>query len=141
MLWLLILGAFFNVIIAWIYDITPGGMRKTKPMEELTPEERIPDSRGWKVATYISVVVIVGLIVLNIVGGGKQLRAGDIQSLVILPFENFTGDDQLENMVFSMHSLLIGDMSRISGLRVIGKMSSKTFKMQRNISKLVLNQL
>ena len=86
-LWLLVLGAFINVIIAWIYDITPVGMRKTKPMEELTPEERIPDSRGWKAATYISLVVIVGLIVLNIVGGGKQLRAGDIQSLVILPFE------------------------------------------------------
>jgi len=127
-LWLLILGAFINVIIAWIYDITPGGMRRTKPMEEVTPEERIPDSRGWKAATYISLVVIVGLIVLNIVGGGKQVRAGDIQSLVILPFENFTGDDQLDNMIYSMHSLLIGDIGRISGLRVIGKMTSKIYK-------------
>jgi adenylate cyclase len=127
-LWLLILGAFINVIIAWIYDITAGGMRRTKPMEEVTPEERIPDSRVWKAATYISLVVIVGLIVLNIVGGGKQLRAGDIESLVILPFENFTGDDQLDNMVSSMHSLLCGDMGRISGLRVIGKTSSKVYK-------------
>ena len=127
-LWLLILGAFINVIIAWIYDITPGGMRRTKPMEEVTPEERIPDSRGWKAATYISLVVIVGLVVLNIVGGGKQVRAGDIQSLVILPFENFTGDNQLDNMVSSMHSLLCGDMGRISGLRVIGKTSSKIYK-------------
>ncbi|MCP4314051.1 MAG: hypothetical protein GY790_22590, partial [Bacteroidetes bacterium] len=126
--WLLVLGAFINVIIAWIYDIAPGGMRRTKPMEELTPEARIPDSRGWRAATYISVVVIVGLIVLNIVGGGKQLRAGDIQSLVILPFENYTGDDQLDNMVSSMHSLLIGDMGRISGLRVTGKTSSKIYK-------------
>ncbi|MDX5585726.1 MAG: hypothetical protein QNK20_12590 [Aureibaculum sp.] len=25
-------GAFINVIIAWIYDITPGGMRRTKPI-------------------------------------------------------------------------------------------------------------
>ena len=72
--------------------------------------------------------MIVGLIVLNIVGGGKQVRAGDIQSLVILPFENFTGDDQLDNMVSSMHSLLCGDMGRISGLRVIGKTSSKIYK-------------
>ena len=127
-LWLLILGAFINVIIAWIYDITPGGMQRTKPMEEVLSEERIPDSRVWKAATYISLLVIVGLIVLNIVGGGKQVRAGDIQSLVILPFENFTGDDQLDNMVSSMHSLLCGDMGRISGLRVIGKTSSKIYK-------------
>lgn len=33
---------------------------------------------AWKIATYVSFVVIVGLAVLNIVGGGKQLYAGDI---------------------------------------------------------------
>jgi len=49
---------------------------------------------GWKAATYISLVVIVGLVALNIIGGPKGLRAGDIQSMVILPFDNFTGDDQ-----------------------------------------------
>ncbi|MDX2445448.1 MAG: hypothetical protein QNK30_16755, partial [Bacteroidales bacterium] len=127
-LWLLILGAFINVIIAWIYDITPGGMRKTKPMEEVTPEERIPDSRGWKAATYISLVVIVGLIVLNIVGGPKQLRAGDIQSIVILPFENFTGDDQLDIMMSGMHAILINDVGRISEIRVISKTTSDVYK-------------
>ena len=47
-LWLLILGAFINVIIAWIYDITPGGMRRTKPTEEVATEERVSDSRAWK---------------------------------------------------------------------------------------------
>ena len=41
----------------------------------------------------MSFVVIIGLVTLNIVGVGKQLRAGDIQSLVILPFENYTVDD------------------------------------------------
>ena len=43
--WLLVLGAFINVIIAWIYDITPGGMRRTKPVEELTrkKEFQIPE--------------------------------------------------------------------------------------------------
>ncbi len=109
-------------------DITPGGMRRTKPMEEVTPEERIPDSRGWKAATYISVVVIVGLIVLNIVGGGKQLRAGDIQSLVILPFENYTGDEQLDIMISGMHAMLINDVGRISEIRVISKTTSDVYK-------------
>jgi adenylate cyclase len=75
----------------------------------------------------VSFIVIIGLVTLNIVGGSKQVNAGDIQSLVILPFENYTGDDQLENMVSGMHSLLIGDMGRVSGLRVIGKTSSKIY--------------
>ena len=127
-LYLLILGVFITFIVSWIFDITPQGVQKTKPIEEIAETEIKADSKVWKAATYISLVVIVGLIVLNIVGGGKQVRAGDIQSLVILPFENFTGDDQLDNMVSSMHSLLCGDMGRISGLRVIGKTSSKIYK-------------
>jgi hypothetical protein len=126
-LWLLILGAFINVIIAWIYDITPGGMRRTKPMEEVAPEERIPDSRGWKAATYISLVVIVALVILNLVPT-KTLRAGDIQSLLILPFDNFTGDDSLDYVAAGMHSSLIGDMGQISALRVISKKTASVYK-------------
>jgi tetratricopeptide (TPR) repeat protein len=127
-LWLLVLGAFINIIIAWIYDITPGGMQKTKPLEEISSEEKTTDSRGWKAATYISLVVIVALIILNVVPSNREAMAGDIDSLVILPFDNYTGDDRLENMVSSMHSLLIGDMGRIGGLRVISPTTSNVYK-------------
>jgi TolB-like protein len=127
-LWLLILGAFINVIIAWIYDITPGGMQRTKPMEEVTQEDRVPDSRGWKAATYISLVVIVALVVFNVIGPAKTIRAGDIQSLLVLPFDNFTGDDQLDYVAAGMHSSLIGDMGRISGLRIISKTTANIYK-------------
>jgi adenylate cyclase len=47
---------------------------------------------------------------------------------VILPFDNFTGDDQLEYFVSGMHSSLIGDIGQISGLRVISKTSSNVYK-------------
>jgi len=124
----LVVGFPLAIILSWIYDVTSEGVEKTKPIEELKEGEKTVIPNAWKIATYVSFVVIIGLAVLNIVGGGKQLRAGDIQSLVILPFENFTGDDQLDNMVSSMHSLLCGDMGRISGLRVIGKTSSKIYK-------------
>ncbi len=127
-LWLLVMGAFINVILAWIYDLTPGGIEKTRPVNEEKGPGKAKVPNTWRIATYVSFVVIAGLLTLNIVGGAKELKAGDIQSLVILPFENFTGDDQLENMVAGMHSLLCGDMSRVSGLRVIGKTSSKLYK-------------
>jgi TolB-like protein/cytochrome c-type biogenesis protein CcmH/NrfG len=126
-LWLLILGAFINVIIAWIYDITPGGMQRTRPVEEVPTEERMPDSRGWKAATYISLVVIVALIIFNVVPT-QTIKAGDIQSLLILPFDNFTGDDQLDYVAAGMHAALIGDMGKISALGVISKTTASVFK-------------
>ena len=116
------------VILSWIYDLTGEGIKKTRSMEEVSEEQSAKVPNAWKIATYMSFVVIIGLVTINFMGGPKDLRAGDIQSLVILPFENYTGDDQLENMVSSMHSLLIGDMGRVSGLRVIGKTSSKIYK-------------
>ena len=127
-LYLLILGAFITIIVSWIFDITPQGVQKTKPIEEITETEKQADSKVWKAATYISLVIIVGLITFNIVGGPKQLRAGDIQSLVILPFDNFTGDEQLENMVASMHSLLITDIGKVGGLQVKSRTSSSAFR-------------
>ena len=127
-LWLLVLGAFINIIIAWIYDITPGGMQRTKPLEETKEIEKKRDSRGWKAATYISLVVIAALVVFNVFTSSKTLRAGDIQSLLILPFDNFTGDDQLDYVAAGMHASLIGDMGQISGLRVISKTTASIYK-------------
>ena len=124
----LAVGFPLAIILSWLYDVTSEGVEKTRSIEEVKDGEKTAVPNAWKIATYVSFIVIIGLAVLNIVGGGKQLRAGDIQSLVILPFENYTGDDQLDNMVSSIHSLLCGDMGRISGLRVIGKTSSKIYK-------------
>ncbi len=126
-LWLLVLGAFINVIISWIYDITPAGVQRTKTLEEVSEGDTPADSRKWKAATYISLVVILALVAYNVLPK-KSVKAGEILSLAVLPFDNYTGDDQLEYFVSGLHSSLIGDMGRISGLRVISKTSSSVFK-------------
>jgi TolB-like protein/Tfp pilus assembly protein PilF len=125
---ILAVGFPLAAILGWIYDLTPDGISRTGPAEELPGEASSSVPNAWKIATYASFVVIAGLVLWNVLGGSEKLHAGDIDSLVILPFENLTGDDQLENMVSGMHSLLIGDVGRISGLRVIGKTSSKVYQ-------------
>ena len=116
------------VILAWIYDLTPDGIEKTLPAEDTEETEKAKVPNAWRIATYVSFVVIAGLLTLNIVGGPKRLQAGDIQSLVILPFDNFTGDDQLEYFVSGMHASLIGDMGQLGGLQVKSRTSSSAFK-------------
>ena len=125
---ILAIGFPIAVILSWIFDLTPKGMERTKPLSEVQEAERPVTQNRWKIATYVSIAVIFGLIILNLVGRPAMLRAGDIQSLVVLPFENFTGDDQLENMVSGMHALLVGDMGRLSEVRVLGKTTSNVYK-------------
>ena len=124
----LAVGFPLAIILSWLYDLTSEGMEKTKPIEELKEGEKTVVPNAWKIATFASFVVIVGLLTFNIIGGTKSLKAGDIQSLVVLPFENYTGDDQLENMVSGMHALLVGDIGRISEVRVLGKTTSNAYK-------------
>ncbi len=57
----------------------------------------------------------------------KQL-AESIQSIAILPFDNFTGSDEFEYYVAGMHSGLIGDLGKISALSIISKTTSSLFK-------------
>ena len=128
LLYLLIVGLFITVIVAWIFDITPDGVRRTLPVEELEDSDRPAESKVWKAATYISLVLIAALIVWNVVPEKDMIKSGDIESLVVLPFDNFTGDDQLEYFVSGMHASLIVDMGQIGGMRVISKTSSNSYR-------------
>ena len=124
----LAVGFPLAIILSWLYDLTSEGIEKTRPIEELNEGEKTVVPNAWKIATFVSFVVIVVLLTLNIIGGTKGLKAGDIKSLVVLPFDNFTGDDQLENMVSGMHALLVGDIGRIGEVRVLGKTTSNAYK-------------
>ena len=126
---ILAVGFPLAIVLSWLYDLTSEGIEKTKALSEIREEEEKPKvPNAWRIATYVSFVVIAGLLTLNIVGGTKGLKAGDIQSLVVLPFNNYTGDDKLEYFVSGMHSALVGDMGKISGLRVISETSARAYK-------------
>lgn len=124
----LAVGFPLAVILSWIYDLSGEGLERTKPIDEVSEKRVAKVPNAWKIATYVSFVVIVGLLTFNIIGGTKSLKAGDIQSLAILPFDNFTGDDQLNYVAAGMHASLIGDMGKVSGLRVTGKTSSSIYQ-------------
>ena len=124
----LAVGFPLAIILSWIYDLTAEGVEKTKPLREVEEGEQLAVPNAWKIATYVSFVVIIGLVTINILAGTRGLRPGDIQSLAILPFDNFTGDDQLDWVAACMHSSLIGDMGKVSGLRVLGRTPSNAYK-------------
>jgi len=125
-------GFPLTAILSWIYDLTGEGIERTRPLDtsddEYEEEKTAKSHSAWKIATYISFVVIVGFVVFNIITKSNVIKSGSIQSLVVLPFQNYTGDDQLEYFVAGMHSSLITDISIVSGLRVTSETTSKVYK-------------
>ena len=84
---LLIVGFIIAVILSWIYDLHPeGGIVKTEPAEKVKAEDMPKSSNSWKIASYISFVVIVGLIVLNIIPRSNNKKILE-KSIAVLPLE------------------------------------------------------
>ena len=79
---------------------------------------------GWPIA--ISLAVIVGVIAL-----AKEFsRAGStrIESLVVLPLENRSGDQQQEYLADGMTAAIIEELASVRSLRVISRSSAMAYK-------------
>lgn len=79
-------------------------------------------------------IILLLLIISSVywIRNSQEIQASPITSLLILPFDNFTGDDSLEYIVAGIHDALIGDVGKISALRVP---SSRTANAYRNVEK------
>ncbi len=72
-------------------------------------------------------LIVTSIIVFLIVRPFRKEPAR-LTSLIVLPFENLTGNNEFEYFVSGMHASLIGEISKISALRVISKTTSNTYK-------------
>ena len=62
---ILFVGFPLAIIFSWIFDVTPEGIEKTKPSKEINKGEKVLVPNSWRIATYVSVMIIIGLIAFN----------------------------------------------------------------------------
>jgi TolB-like protein len=118
------------VILSWIFDLTPKGMERTKPLSEVQEDERPVIQNRWKIATYVSIAVIVGLIVLNIFSLNK-VSASLIQygkSIAIMPFINDTPDQENVYFVNGAMESILNNLSTIKDLKVLPRRSVEQYR-------------
>ena len=73
---ILCIGFVISIILSWFYDFTPDGFEIIKSANEANevPPEKPSGFNAWKLATYISIMVIIGLVIVNIVRDNGRLR-------------------------------------------------------------------
>ncbi|MGH9779085.1 MAG: protein kinase domain-containing protein [Candidatus Acidiferrales bacterium] len=81
----------------------------------------------WAVASATAVVLVLALAGWNLLGvrqwlGGRS--ATGVKSLVVLPFQNLSGDPEQDYFVQGMHEALTTELSKVSTLRVISRTSA-----------------
>ena len=124
-------GFVIALIIAWAFEMTPQGMKRTG---EISPNERLPYWSRRKFAAVMSFLALVGtgLLVFQMMRGsggkGKDAPAVPEKSIAVLPLVNQSGDPDQEYFSDGLSEELINQLGQIRELIVIGRNSSFHFK-------------
>jgi len=133
---LLCLGFVISIILSWFYDFTPDGLEKIKSANEYEEASVEKPSRliAWKIATYISIVIIVGFIIFNIaVGPNRAEYLTDLEkSIAVLPFENMSVDEEYSHIGDAITDEIILELQKIKEFdRVLSRTSTMQYKDNR----------
>jgi len=123
---LLIVGFPITIILSWILDVTPEGVKKTDFMD-LAIETELPlepKKRKLRAGDVIIVVLIVAVGILAypkifINDKFEDVRDADGRiSIAVMPFENLTGDTTLNWFQRGISTLIINGLGNSSELAV-----------------------
>ena len=122
---LMILGAPVVIILAWAFELTPEGFKRT---ESISKEESIAAKTGRKleIAIIIGLVAIGGLLIADLVapkdGVRIAARASD-HSVAVLPFTNRSSEANDAFFADGIHDDLLTRLSKVSAFEVISRTS------------------
>ncbi len=127
---LLCIGFIISVILSWVYDVTPEGIQKTKPSKQVANIEAQPASTGWKITSFVSILIIIAFVVFYIVGNNN--KSFDIskleKSIAVLPFENWSNSDEFSFYGDAIANEIITQLFKIKQFHVPAFTSTSKFK-------------
>ncbi len=123
---LLLVGFPVALVFAWIFDITPEGIRRTSPVPEVNPK---PDRRRNVVLLGVVGAAISALIALFVLPPAIGFKVD--KSIAVLPFENLSDDKDNAYFADGVQDDLLTNLSKISDLKVISRTSVMPYRGQR----------
>jgi TolB-like protein/Flp pilus assembly protein TadD len=142
---LLIIGFPIALIIAWAFEATPDGVKRTKAADSAGQQSR---GNAWVYIVLIGAAFSVGLFFVGRYTAGRATpqqsessTAIPQKSIAVLPLLNESGDPQDEYFSDGLSEELIAALAQISGLKVIGRSSSFRFKDRKEEPKTIGEKL
>jgi TolB-like protein/Tfp pilus assembly protein PilF len=124
---LVILGFPIALILAWAFELTPEGIKRT---DEIEPERR-SRNRAWIYVIIIAGAISIGLFFLGrFAASPKQSASNGVssKSIAVLPFENFSEDKAFAFFADGVHDEILNDLAKIADLKVISRTSVMQYK-------------
>jgi TolB-like protein/Flp pilus assembly protein TadD len=131
---LIIIGLPIALVLAWMFELTPQGIKRTETADAM------PGTARQKKHTWIYVVVIGGLLSIGLfflgrytarnAGGASELPR---KSIAVLPFSDLSPNHDQESFSVGMAEEILNALAHIKGLKVVGRSSSFFYK-GKNVS-------
>jgi adenylate cyclase len=126
---LIIIGFPVAVVLAWAFEITPEGIKRTEDVDPLV-EARAPKKHVWIYVVAIGAMVSIALFFLGRYTARSSNDASNLpeKSIAVLPFENLSSDK--ENAYFSdgITEEILNALAQIPNLKVAARRSAFQFK-------------
>lgn len=129
---LLAIGFPIWVVFAWVYEITPDGLRRTK---EVKPEESIRIHTNNRLNHVIlgALIIAIGLIIYDVltespVNNSSITASKDDKSIAVLAFVDMSPDKDQEYFSDGISEEILNLLAKIKDLRVISRTSAFSFK-------------
>jgi TolB-like protein len=136
---LLALGFLLAVALAWAFEITAEGIKRT---EDVSPNEPRRKSYALMVLTPLVALLAIALLVIGPTRVQRTVmrafaRVGvfvpgtaepDRKSIAVLPFENMSGEADDTFFADGIQDDLIASLAKIEELKVISRTSSATYR-------------
>jgi TolB-like protein len=133
---LIIVGLPIALVLAWMFEITPQGIKRTATADAM------PESARHKKHTWLYVVVIGGLLSIGLFFLGRytaspvasreggRLREPSLsqKSIAVLPFDNLSRDPDNAYFAEGVQDEILTRLAKVADLKVISRTSTQHFK-------------
>ena len=136
---LIIIGFPIALIIAWAFEVTPEGIKRTEAADAAGQRSH---GVAWIYIVLIGMALSLGLFFVGRYSARNTApRQSETASIAVLPLINESGDPKDEYFSDGLSEELIAALAQISGLKVIGRRSSFRFKDRKEEPKTIGEKL
>ena len=125
---LLVIGFPVAVILAWAFELTPEGLKRTEFADELP--KKSSRNRVWLYVIVTAGAISVSLFFLGRYTSSKQSEGAELpaKSIAVLPFENLSHDPDNTYFADGIQEEILTRLAKVADLKVISRTSTQHFK-------------
>jgi TolB-like protein/Tfp pilus assembly protein PilF len=126
---LIILGLPIALGLAWAFELTPEGLKRTDEVDDIAAAAR--KKRAWLYIVIAGAFLSIGLFFLGRYSAAPAQNAAaevSVKSIAVLPFENLSDDKQNTYFADGVQDQILTNLAKVSELRVISHTTVRQYK-------------